>query len=137
MARKWQKVATLGRRRIMSTRTNVGDNKDEYSPSIARRGHIFVYSTDGKRFMIPIAYVTNSLFRELFRMSEEEFGLPSDGPITMPCDASYMDYIISILKHGASIDEEKDVLMSIAGCRCSTSFPPRQHDHQRFILYGF
>ena len=84
----------------------------EYSP-VASRGHIFVYSTNGKRFMILVTYLTKNLFRELFRMSEEEFGLPCDGPVTMPCDASCIEYVVSTLGHGASIDVERVVLVTI------------------------
>ncbi|KAH0463705.1 hypothetical protein IEQ34_008287 [Dendrobium chrysotoxum] len=87
MAKKCRKVASFGRRSVLST-TN--------DREIASRGHIFVYSVDGQRFMIPLTYLRESIFRELFRMSEDEFGLQSDGPIMLPCDAPTMEYILSL-----------------------------------------
>ncbi|KAL2936943.1 Auxin-responsive protein SAUR62 [Bienertia sinuspersici] len=40
-------------------------------------------------------------------MAEEEFGLMSEGPITLPCDSSFMEYAISILQRHASEALEK------------------------------
>lgn len=85
--------------------------------SLASRGHVFVYTTDGKRFMVPLAYLKNDIFRELFKMSEEVFGLPSNGPITLPCDAANMEYIVSLLRSQASRDVES---ASIARRWCTT-----------------
>ncbi|PKU74563.1 Indole-3-acetic acid-induced protein ARG7 [Dendrobium catenatum] len=88
MAKKSRKVASSGRRSFSSI-TN--------DREIASRGHIFVYSVDGKRFMIPLTYLRESIFRELFRKSKNEFGLQSDGPIMLPCDAPTMEYILYLL----------------------------------------
>ncbi|PKU64504.1 Indole-3-acetic acid-induced protein ARG7 [Dendrobium catenatum] len=88
MAKKCRKVASFGKRSLLST-TN--------DREIASKGHIFVYSVDGQRFMIPLTHLRESIFRELFRMSEDEFGLQSDGPIVLPCDAPTMEYILSFL----------------------------------------
>ncbi|MCD9559575.1 hypothetical protein HAX54_017625 [Datura stramonium] len=54
--------------------------------SIVEKGHFVVYTTDQARFSIPLAYLLNEIIRQLLNMSEEEFGLPSGGPITLPCD---------------------------------------------------
>ena len=71
---KKQKVAALGRTRITSTRSN-----DKQSASVPSSGHLFVYSADGKRFIVPLKNMTTCITRELHKMSEEEFSLPSDG----------------------------------------------------------
>ncbi|XP_031285185.1 auxin-responsive protein SAUR68-like [Pistacia vera] len=55
--------------------------------SVAEKGHFVVYTTDQKRFVFPLMYLNNDIFLELLKVSEEEFGLSSDGPITLPCDA--------------------------------------------------
>ncbi|RZS27514.1 hypothetical protein BHM03_00061002 [Ensete ventricosum] len=121
--RKWQKVAGLGRtrRRIMTGKPD--DSAAEWcsAPLVARRGHVFVYTADGKRFTVPLKYLSSRIFRELLRMSEEEFGLPTDGPITVPCEAASMDYIIALLRGGITSGVEKAVLASIAGRRCTVS----------------
>ncbi|KAG0476116.1 hypothetical protein HPP92_012957 [Vanilla planifolia] len=47
---------------------------------------------DGRRFMIPLADFSRSMLVEMLRMSEEEFGLPTVGPITLPFDGSSMEF---------------------------------------------
>jgi len=46
-------------------------------------------------------------------MSEEEFGVSSDRPITLPCDSEYMDYILSLSQRGEAKDFEKVLTNSI------------------------
>ncbi|MBA0829140.1 hypothetical protein Goarm_013761 [Gossypium armourianum] len=107
MARKWQKLAAIGRRRITS--------------SLVDKGHFVIYTIDQKRFVIPLAYLRNTIFVELLKMSEEEFGLPSDGPITLPCDSVAMNYILSLLQRSLAKYLEKAVLNSVASYRCSSN----------------
>ncbi|KAL5984138.1 hypothetical protein ACLOJK_018240, partial [Asimina triloba] len=78
MARKWQKLAAIGRRRITMPRTDVEAAGKQSAPS---KGHFIIYTTDGRRFAVSLAYHNSPIFQELFRLSEDEFGLPSNGPI--------------------------------------------------------
>ncbi|KAK2982206.1 hypothetical protein RJ640_024951 [Escallonia rubra] len=131
MARKWQRLAALRRKRISLPGSSL---------SVADKGHFVAYTTDRKRYVFPMVYLNSYIFRELFKMSEEEFGLPSDGPITLPCDAVFMDYAISLLKKHTTQDIEKALLMSIA-TRCS-ALPNSLHlqeTNQRLLveeIYG-
>lgn len=136
MVRKWQKVSALGRRRIMSKNSDTSATADSPSSLVASKGHVFMYTTDGKRFMVPLKYLTSSIFRELLRMSEEEFGLPTDGPIMLPCEAACMDYIISLLHSRVPREVERAVLASIASSRCTTALAP-EGLNQQLVLYGF
>ncbi|XP_059654928.1 auxin-responsive protein SAUR64-like [Cornus florida] len=61
---------------------------------VADRGHFIVYKTDQRGFEVPLAYLGEEIFRKLLEMSEEEFGLPSEGPIRVPCNALFMEYIM-------------------------------------------
>ncbi|XP_020254902.1 auxin-responsive protein SAUR68-like [Asparagus officinalis] len=133
MVKKWRKMAALGRRRIMSSSTSA------YSPCLADKGHIFVYSSDSKRFMIPLSFLGQTIFRELFRLAEEEFGLPKDGPIVLPCDALSLAGIISMLHRRGSKDEKSDALMFSAGDQCfSSSLSLKRDDQQQCVtVYGF
>ncbi|KAK8948243.1 hypothetical protein KSP40_PGU015543 [Platanthera guangdongensis] len=110
MARKWKKMAVLGRKRISSATRTV----------VASRGHVFVYSADKRRFKIPLAYLSSDIFGELLKMSEEEFGLPAIGPITLPFDASFLEYLLSLLKFRVPMEIERAALVSISNCRCMT-----------------
>ncbi|WOL18182.1 auxin-responsive protein SAUR64-like [Canna indica] len=142
MVRKWQQVAALRRRRIMSgSSTDISTVSAAVSDfscntQLASKGHVFMYTTDGKRFMVPLKYLTNNIFRELLRMSEEEFGLPADGPIMLPCEAASMDYIISLLRSRVPRDVERAVLASIASSRCTKALVPKGLNQQA-MLYGF
>ncbi|TMW84144.1 hypothetical protein EJD97_025716 [Solanum chilense] len=123
MARRWQKFATMQRKRISFPRNS--SNADGFSTSSSskvEKGHFVVYTADQSRFVVPLAYLENEVIRQLLSMSEEEFGLPSGGPITLPCDSVFMSYIISLIKKGVDGgDLHRAVILSIPSCCCSTS----------------
>ncbi|MCD7460307.1 hypothetical protein HAX54_043251 [Datura stramonium] len=99
MARKWQKFAAIQRKRISLPRNgNDADSCSTSSSFVAGNGQFVVYTTDQRRFEIPLAYLDNELILHLLNMSEEEFELPSRGPITLPCDSAFMNYILSLIK---------------------------------------
>ncbi|MBA0739168.1 hypothetical protein Gogos_012460 [Gossypium gossypioides] len=120
MARKWQKLAAIGRR---------------ITSSLVDKGHFVIYTIDQKRFVMPLAYLRNTIFVELLKMSEEEFGLPSDGTITLPCDSVAMNYILSLLQRSLAKYLEKAVLNSVASNRCSsnTSYCHQAHTDQQSL----
>ncbi|CAI9769774.1 unnamed protein product [Fraxinus pennsylvanica] len=125
MARKWQRLAALGRKRITISRENeeAGTTCSHSSNSLAEKGHFVVYTADKKRYSFPIIYLNNYILRELLIMSEEEFGLPSDGPITLPCDAVFMDYAIFLIQKKATTKNvEEALLISMAADRYSSSY---------------
>ncbi|KAK4424018.1 Auxin-responsive protein SAUR63 [Sesamum alatum] len=137
MARKWQRVAALGRKRLSFPRKveEVGTS-DQFS-ELAEKGHFIVYTIDKVRFAFPIAYINILIFRELFQLSEEEFGLPGDGPITLPCDSQFMVYVKSLMQKQAAKDVEKALLLSIAASRCSSShYSHQQQAIQHMPLCG-
>jgi hypothetical protein len=92
------------------------------SSVVADEGHCVVYSADGARFMVPLAYLGTTVFPELLRMSEEEFGFTNGGDggrITLPFDATMMDYVLCLVRRDASEEVEKAFFSSIAGHCCS------------------
>uniref|UniRef100_A0A803LG65 Uncharacterized protein n=1 Tax=Chenopodium quinoa TaxID=63459 RepID=A0A803LG65_CHEQI len=101
MARKWQKIAAASRKRISRSRY------------VADKGHFVVYTSDKKRFMIPLDYLESEIFRELFRIAEEEFGVASSGPIMLPCDSNLMEYAISMIQRHVAEDLEKALIMLV------------------------
>ncbi|OMO91985.1 Auxin responsive SAUR protein [Corchorus olitorius] len=122
MATKWQKIAdNIGKNRITSVRTNkkVATANHSNKSSVVYKGCFVVYTMDNRRFVIPLTFLSNSIFKELLKMSEEEFGLPSDGPITLPCDSVVMNYVVSLVKRGLAKDLEKAVLNSLTTYHCS------------------
>ncbi|KAI5668156.1 hypothetical protein M9H77_18009 [Catharanthus roseus] len=57
MARKWQKKANIGRKRISFQRNNENTTTSDCSSSsspLARKGHFVVYSADQKRYNMPL-----------------------------------------------------------------------------------
>ncbi|KAJ0964018.1 hypothetical protein J5N97_029140 [Dioscorea zingiberensis] len=139
MAKTWQKVAGL-RRKISSPRADACSdfNSCSTSSSVAEKGHFNVYTLEGKRFMVPLAYLDNNIFKELLRISEEEFGLPCGGPITLPCDAASMDYVLSLLRRGVSKEMEVALLSSIfISCQSTCSVLSVEHNPQQLSVCSF
>lgn len=97
MARKWQKLAVIGRRRISISRNCGSIESETCTKSVADKGHLFVYTVDGRRFMVPLGYLNSLFFIELFKLSEDQYGLACDGPITLPCDAVFMEFVVSFI----------------------------------------
>lgn len=103
---------------------------------MVEKGHFAVYTVDQARFVIPLAYLENEVIRQLLNMSVEVFGLPSDGPITLPCDSAFMDYIISLIKKGiAAGDLHKALLLLLPSCCRSTSSLHQQSQNQQILVY--
>ncbi|KAF8032320.1 hypothetical protein BT93_D1284 [Corymbia citriodora subsp. variegata] len=122
MARKWQKMAAVGRKRISFHRTNSKSaTANANRSSVAQKGHFVVYTTDERRFVIPLSFLGNEIVRGLFRVSEEEFGIPCDGPVMLPIDALSMEYIISLIRRGLAKDQENALLMTFNRQSCSSS----------------
>ncbi|EEF39747.1 conserved hypothetical protein [Ricinus communis] len=95
-------------------------------------------SIDHKRFVIPLTFLSNNIVGELFKMSEEVFGLPSEGPIRLPCDAVYMNFIFSIIQKGLDKDIEKALLVSVDTNCCSLSAGFHQeHTGQQLLVCGY
>ncbi|KAG0544722.1 hypothetical protein BDA96_02G300800 [Sorghum bicolor] len=92
MARKWQRIAALTRKRVMPIPAKESEGSCSTSTSVAGKGHFVVYSVDGQRFEVPLLYLGTVVFGELLVLSQEEFGFASnDGKITLPCDAMVME----------------------------------------------
>ncbi|CAL1398158.1 unnamed protein product [Linum trigynum] len=128
------------------TRITFPRRKDEVTE--VKRGHFAVYTTadhdDGRsrrRFVIPLEFLNHTIFRELLRLSEEQLGLPSDGPITLPCHPSFLEYLIGLFQSHRSIPEDmvKALLMSISAERNSSCWQScgLEQTHQPFVIYGF
>ena len=141
MAKKWQKLTSV-RKQISLQRRNgdiaYTDSSSSTTSSRAEKGHFVVYTIDQTRFVFPIVYLSNHIFRELFKMSEEEFGLPRDGPIMLPCDAVFMNYVVFLIKRRVTKDMEKALLMSMATSQCSRCHSLCQEESsQHVLLRGF
>ncbi|XWS55151.1 hypothetical protein CRYUN_Cryun10bG0150200 [Craigia yunnanensis] len=63
MARKWQKMTTLGRKRISSPGTSnakvIAGSVDE--PSVVDKGHFVIYTIDQKRHVVLFSYLSNNI----------------------------------------------------------------------------
>ncbi|KAG8057640.1 hypothetical protein GUJ93_ZPchr0002g26815 [Zizania palustris] len=109
LAKKWQRMAALGRKRL----TETAKEDEECCTSVAGKGHCVMYTADGIRFEVPLAYLSTAVFSELLRMSQAEFGFSSDERIMLPCDAAVMEYAMCLLKRNASVEVEKALLSSM------------------------
>ncbi|KAJ1290675.1 hypothetical protein BS78_02G263700 [Paspalum vaginatum] len=116
LANKWQRMAALGRKRLAwGTAAAKGADDDECLTSVASKGHCAVYTADGARFEVPLACLGTAVFEELLQMSREEFGFAGgDGRITLPCDATVMEYAMCLLRRGASAELQQAFLSTMA-----------------------
>ncbi|KAM0861385.1 hypothetical protein ACQ4PT_045931 [Festuca glaucescens] len=117
LAKKWQLMAAMGRKRITQTTTAKRTAKESCATtSVAVKGHYVVYTSEGERFEVPVSYLGTTVFGELLKMSQEEFGFGGgdDGLIILPCDATVMEYSMCLLRRDASMEVVKAFLSSIA-----------------------
>ncbi|CAA6663257.1 unnamed protein product [Spirodela intermedia] len=134
-------MAALGRPRILLSRPaheTTAPLRSNPSCSAPSKGTFVVYSRDGGRFVVPLVYLDIPVFRELLEISKEEFGLPGDGPIVIPCDAALMSQVVAALSRRAPREAEKALLCTIAVARCSSSSsPPQGVAHRSLLVSGF
>ncbi|KAJ4962610.1 hypothetical protein NE237_022549 [Protea cynaroides] len=139
LAKKWRNMTAIGKRRRLALGPLTGPGQE------INKGHFVVYTIDKKRFVVPLTYINCKIFRELFRVSEEEFGLPTDGPITLPCDGRFMDKVVSLVAaHIPQRDLDISLLSSMAvGHLCSasssssSSSPSIAAGSTQILLHGF
>ena len=118
LANKWR-VEALGRKRLtMSAK----EDRDCCS-SIPAKGHCVMYTADGRRFKVPLEYLSTMVFGELLRMSQEEFGFAcgNDGRITLPFDARVTEYAMRLLRREAPAEVVTAFLSSIERPGCFDS----------------
>ncbi|KAK3037719.1 hypothetical protein RJ639_031090 [Escallonia herrerae] len=136
IARKWQNLAVSRRKKLPLPRKNGKVEVDNFGTTfVASKGCFTVYSNDGRRFVIPLVYLNNVVLGQLFKMSEEEFGLQGNGPITLPCDASLMEYIISLIQRGVAEDLEEALVISVCEDCCKSSFFHPGHTSRGLVVY--
>ncbi|KAL8158846.1 LOW QUALITY PROTEIN: hypothetical protein V2J09_000383 [Rumex salicifolius] len=130
LARKWRKIAVASRKRISLSRTN-----SLKSSSAAEKGQFVVYTIDERRFVLPLAYLESQVVRELLRMAEEEFGLGGDGHITLPCDAGFMEYAISMIQQTVAKEMEEALILSLSDFSCLNSASTQIYVVQQVFLH--
>lgn len=114
MAKKWQRMAAIARRRVALTPAKETVGSACSTSPVASKGHCVVYSADGRRFEVPLAYLDTAVFGVLLSVSQEEFGFAGDdGKIMLPCDAAVMEYVMCLLRKDASEEVVRAFLSSM------------------------
>ncbi|CAN6448957.1 unnamed protein product [Victoria cruziana] len=127
MARKWKKMAAVGRRRIsLGKVVERRNSRKAVAVAVADKGHFVAYALDGKRFMLPLSYLQLPIFQQLLMMAGEEFGLNIEGAITFPCDSSFVEQVVALLKKDklGAVENSLLVMLASKGCLPSSSLPP-------------
>ncbi|VAI35475.1 unnamed protein product [Triticum turgidum subsp. durum] len=134
LAKKWQRMAVLGRKRLTWS-SAVADEACCTTSPVADKGHCAMYTADGRRFEVPLEYLGTTVFGELLRMSQEEFGFTCDGRITLPFDAVVMDYVMCLLRRNASEEVERAFLSSVVmPCQYPSCTVPNVALHQQLAV---
>uniref|UniRef100_A0ACD5XUY2 Uncharacterized protein n=1 Tax=Avena sativa TaxID=4498 RepID=A0ACD5XUY2_AVESA len=116
MAKKWERMTAMGRKRLTRTTSTTKRARQECccaTSSVPVKGHFVVYTADRARFEVPLPYLGTAIVGELLRMSEDEFGFTSDGRINLPCDAPVMEYVLCLLGKNSSEEVERALLSSV------------------------
>ncbi|QCD88803.1 SAUR family protein [Vigna unguiculata] len=140
MAWKLQKeITNYQRKRLLWPKTHENAASAEGCSvwTKAEKGHFVVYSIDKKRFVLPLLYLKNKIFRELFKLAEEEFGLCSNVPLTLPCEGALIEYVITLIQRNVTKDVEEAVLMFIATVRCQSSFDLHREPTNQHLLCSY
>ncbi|XVF77313.1 hypothetical protein PTKIN_Ptkin14bG0032900 [Pterospermum kingtungense] len=74
---------------------------------------------------------------KLFNLAEEEFGLPGNGLLILPCDTTFMEYVIPLIKRKPSKDVEKALILSVNSGHCSSSYLYQQEKRQQLPKWSF
>ncbi|XP_057485867.1 protein SMALL AUXIN UP-REGULATED RNA 51-like [Actinidia eriantha] len=103
LMQRWRHVS-LNRRPVRSaptpTSNRTGSNRCRLTPS----GFVAVYVGPGRRrFVIPTRFLNLPVFVALLDQAEEEFGLRSNGGLTLPCDVVFFGNVVEFLER----DEER------------------------------
>lgn len=69
-----------------------------------------VYSKDNNPFLVPLCYLKQPIFRVLLEMAEEEYGLTFHGPLRIPCEKEFVEFILCLLRRNGAEEVEKAVL---------------------------
>ncbi|KVI04018.1 Auxin responsive SAUR protein, partial [Cynara cardunculus var. scolymus] len=107
LPKKLIRMATLRQKRFTFPRAANGTTRG------IDKGHFTVYTSDEIRLVMPLCYLKNEVFLELLKVAEDEYGLQIDGPIRLPFEATFMEYMISLTERCVCNDLEKTLLMSI------------------------
>ncbi|CAL5082662.1 unnamed protein product [Urochloa decumbens] len=122
VAKKWQRMAALGRKRLALKSSK---EAEKCSTSVAGKGHCVIYTAEGRRFEVPLVYLGTTVFSELLRMSQEEFGFTSDdGRIILPCDSTVMEYILCMLRNASTDVENAFMISMIIPCYYTSRVAP-------------
>uniref|UniRef100_A0A0E0M458 Auxin-responsive protein n=1 Tax=Oryza punctata TaxID=4537 RepID=A0A0E0M458_ORYPU len=134
LAKKWRRIAALGRKRLTMSSTAT-EEAQCCSTAVAGKGHCAIYTADGVRFEVPLAYLGTAVFGELLAMSQEEYGFSGDGRITLPCDAMVMEYVMCLLGRNASAEVEKAFLSSmVMPCHYASCVTPSLGAYQQVAV---
>ncbi|KAL0800276.1 hypothetical protein Bca101_055451 [Brassica carinata] len=128
MVKKWQQRAAHHRKRVSLQRSSVVT-----SSIAAEKGCFIVYTAGKTRFAF---FKSNSVFQELLKISEGEFGLPASGPITLSFDLIFV-YLIKLVQRRMDEDTEKALLMSISSAKCSLHCYLQQQEQNTQQLLAF
>lgn len=87
-----------------------------------KKGHFAIYTKGGKRFVVPLYYLNHPIFRVLLEMAEEEFGTAPHGPLQVPCEEEFMEFVLSLLRKNTS-QQADDELHPMNSCKGASLFP--------------
>lgn len=132
LAKKWQRMASLGGKRLTAT----AKKDEECCTSSSVKGHCIMYTTNGRRFEVPLVHLSTMIFGDLLRVFQEAFGFPRDGNMALHCDAQVMEYAMCLLGRNASAKVENALLNSmVTSCNYTVCTMPSVGSSQNICCF--
>ncbi|GAA0146138.1 hypothetical protein Leryth_011536 [Lithospermum erythrorhizon] len=97
--------SVIPRAKKQNTYSRLATDQDEQYDLLVRvpKGFLAVYVgvNDKRRFVIPLSYLKNPIFKKFLKQAEEEYGFdhPIMGGLTFPCDVDSFLILISKLRN--------------------------------------
>ncbi|CAO2823723.1 unnamed protein product [Amaranthus hypochondriacus] len=99
---KVQRTLSLGKKLTISDIEELEHQENDFCgevlPKDVKDGHFAVVAKDGvsaKRFLVPLRYLTHPMFLTLLEKAAEEYGFDHGGALTIPCNPSEIERILS------------------------------------------
>ncbi|KAK9099593.1 hypothetical protein Syun_026638 [Stephania yunnanensis] len=78
-------------------------NSHHEPPPDVPKGYLAVHvGPELRRFIIPTAYLSHSLFKVLLEKTAEEFGFDHEGALTIPCEIETFKYLLNCMDNNHS-----------------------------------
>ncbi|CAN8252475.1 unnamed protein product [Cochlearia groenlandica] len=105
-------ISPVINKRLLAVKNCDSDEENGQSPESppdVPKGYLAVYvGPELRRFIIPMVYLSHSLFKVLLEKAEEEFGFDQSGALTIPCEVETFKYLLKCMENNPKEVQDSD-----------------------------